>query len=376
MTDKELRRRLAERLTEKGHLRSGPWRAAVEAVPRHEFLRGGFFERIDGDGPTAWRPVPADGPRWLERCYDDESLVTQIAGTIVPADIRGEIMRAPTSSSTMPGLVVRMHEDLQGEDGHKILEVGSGSGYSTALLCERFGSRRVTSVEVDAGVAARARTALGQIGYTPDLVDGDGLVGHRDGAPYDRLSVTCGVLAVPYEWVAQTRPGGMILATVCGWMYSSELARLTVGEDGTATGRFLGGQISFMLARPHQPPPLGLLPDPDAGDERPAGLAADVLDDWNTRFVAQLAAPRAQKVGLTHDGRTEPLLIDVAAGSWAALRQDGGGRWLVRQGGPARLWDDIEDHVRRWRADGAPALEEFTVTVTPDGQSVTWPAKG
>ncbi|MER6530067.1 hypothetical protein [Streptomyces sp. NPDC001508] len=88
-------------------------------MPRHEFLRSGFFEAVHGPGPTAWRPVLPDDPRWLGRCYDDDSLVTQIAGTIVPRDIRGEILRAPTSSSTMPGLVTRMLED-RSSDGRAL----------------------------------------------------------------------------------------------------------------------------------------------------------------------------------------------------------------------------------------------------------------
>ncbi|MFH9964904.1 ATP-grasp peptide maturase system methyltransferase [Streptomyces mirabilis] len=335
-------------------------------------MRGGFFELVNGSVPTAWRPVLPDDPRWMARCYDDDSLVTQVAGTIVPADVRGEILRAPTSSSTMPGLVVRMLEDLQVEDGQKVLEIGTGTGYSTALLCHRLGDDLVTSVEVDEGVSTRARTALGQAGYAPRLVVGDGLAGHKEGAPYDRLIATCGMLTVPLDWHEQTRPGGLVLATLCGWMYSSELARLTVHPDGTATGTFLGGQISFMLARPQTPPPLGTLPDLDDGDERPTRLGAD-LDDWNTRFVAQLAAPHAQKITLAREGRTEHVLIDVETGSWAALHQDAAGRWLVRQGGPEPLWDAIEGHVQRWRQDGAPPLERFTVAVSPQGQHVTWP---
>ncbi|MBO4259734.1 ATP-grasp peptide maturase system methyltransferase [Streptomyces griseorubiginosus] len=369
--DKALRLALAERLAASGHLRTDPWRAAVESVPRHEFLRGGYFERTDNPGPTAWRPVLPDAPGWLGGCYQDASLVTQIAGTIAPRDIRGEILREPTSSSTLPGLVVRMLEDLQVEDGNRVLEIGTGTGYSTGLLCHRLGEDLVTSMEVDPEVSFRARAALGHAGYAPYLIAGDGLAGHPDGGPYDRLIATCGVTELPYAWVEQTRPGGIILATLPGWLYSSELARLTVEEDGTAHGRLLGRQVSFMIARPQLPPPLGLLPDIDEGQERTTGLPPDALDDWNTRFVAQLAAPHVQRLSLNRDGRTEHLLIDVDACAWAALAQDGDA-WTVRQGGPGRLWDDIEEAVAQWRADGAPGLNRFEVTVTPDEQTVTW----
>ncbi|MET7906162.1 ATP-grasp peptide maturase system methyltransferase [Streptomyces sp. NPDC005355] len=374
MTDEELREGLAERLADSGHLRTEPWRKAVEAVPRHEFLRGGFFEQVEDSAPTAWAPVMPDDPRWLERCYDDDSLVTQIAGTIVPGDIRGEIMRAPTSSSTMPGLVVRMLENLQVQDGHRVLEIGTGTGYSTALLCHRLGENLVTSVEVDEDVSVRARTALGRCGFAPNLIVGDGLAGHKDGAPYDRVIASCGLLTVPRELIEQTKPGGIILVTLSGWLYSSELARLIVHDDGTASGHFLGGQISFMLARPQLPPPLGLLPDLDEGDERQTALGADVVNDWNTRFVAQLAAPGAQRVSLTRDGRTEHVLVDVGTGASAVLWEYGG-RWMVRQSGPSRIWDAIEEHITRWRKDGAPPLERFEITVTSDRLAITWPGR-
>lgn len=373
LNDQELRRVLAGQLAAGGYLRSTSWREAVEAVPRHEFLRGGFFDRLDLPGrPTAWTPVMPDEPLWLERCYEDESLVTQIAGTIAPRDLRGEIMRAPTSSSTMPSLVVRMLEDLRVEDGHRVLEIGTGTGYSTALLCQRLGDDQVTTVEVDEEVSGRAGAALGACGYAPHRIVGDGLAGHKDGAPYDRVIATCGIVTLPAAWIEQTRPGGCILATISGWMYSSELARLTVHEDGTASGHFLPGQISFMLARPQQPPALGILPDLDQGDEHRTLLGADVVDDWNTRFVAQLAAPNAQRFTLDRDGRTEHVLLDVDAGSWAALTESGG-TWSVRQGGPDRIWDDIEEHVTRWRSDGSPTLDQFSITVTPEGQTITWP---
>ncbi|MFC9680021.1 ATP-grasp peptide maturase system methyltransferase [Streptomyces sp. NPDC056948] len=372
MTDQaELHRQLLDRMTANGSLRTEPWKRAAAAVPRHEFLRGGYFRTVDGSAPTAWESVREGEAGWLDGCYADESLVTQIAGTIVPDNIRGQITREPTSSSTLPSLVLRMLESLQVEDGHQVLEIGTGTGYSTAVLCARLGEDNVTSIEYDGDVAARAQTALGRLEMYPTLVTGDGLRGHGGGAPYGRVIATCGVRTVPPAWIEQTRTGGLILASIGGWLGSSELARLTVHEDGTASGPLLGGGVSFMLARPHLPPPLGLLPNLDEGKERETVIGSDVLNNWTTRFIVQLAVPGAQRLTLDRDGRTEEVLVDTETGSWAAIYEDAG-QWLVRQDGPAPLWDVVEEQLGRWRHAGAPSLEEFTVTVAPEGQTICW----
>ncbi|MFI9251530.1 ATP-grasp peptide maturase system methyltransferase [Streptomyces sp. NPDC053069] len=367
----QLHQRLVDSLQQTGALRTEPWRRAVESVPRHEFLRSGFFRRVPNAFPAAWQPVLEGSADWMRGCFADESLVTQIANTIVPSDIRGEILREPTSSSTLPSLVVRMLEELRAEPGMRVLEIGTGTGYSTALLCARLGEGAVTSIEYDKEVAARAQTALGRIGMYPTLITGDGLRGFAKGAPYDRIIATCGVRTVPSEWIEQARPGGEILTTIGGWLGTSELARLAVHDDGTASGPLLGGRVSFMLARPQLPPPLGLLPDLSAGEERPATVGADALDGWASRFVVQSALPGGQRLTMERDGLREEVLIDVDSGSWAALYEENG-RWTVRQDGPHALWDAAEDQLGRWYAAGAPELERFTLRVTPEGQSYSW----
>ncbi|MFJ2061288.1 methyltransferase domain-containing protein [Streptomyces sp. NPDC087908] len=188
-----------------------------------------------------------------------------------------------------------MLEDPQVEPGMRVLEIGTGTGYSTVVLATRRGDELVTSIEYDSDVATKARAVLWQQGINPTLVTGDGFLGHAESTPYDRIVATCGITVLS-AWIAQTRPGGLILAAIGGWLPGSELARLTVHKDGIASSPLLGGQVRFMVARPQAPPPLGRRLDLPTGTERQTNIGAEIPDDWTARFIAQFApspAPRA-----------------------------------------------------------------------------------
>ncbi|NJP45067.1 ATP-grasp peptide maturase system methyltransferase [Actinacidiphila epipremni] len=360
------RRALAERLTVSGELRSRGWRAAVEAVPRERFLAAGVFLPEEGGW---WRPVTPGSvgdEAWVEIAYRDESLVTQLDGHLT-ADRVGEPVRGiPTSSSTVPSTVVGMVEALDVRDGQRVLEVGTGTGYSTALLCHRLGEDQVTSVEVDPDVAARADAALEAVGYSTWTVIGDGLLGHPLRAPYDKVIATCAVRRIPYAWVRQTRPGGTILATVGSWAYGTGLARVTVGEDGSAEGRIIR-RASFMPARSQAAvPPAGDLSAraayPDS--ERVTPIDPRVLEEWMPALLAQLAVPGAQFVKALGEDGEQSYLFDTERESFAHLRAGPGG-WTVRQGGPVALWDRVEEALAGWQETGRPGIETVRLRITP-----------
>ncbi|MEU1452021.1 ATP-grasp peptide maturase system methyltransferase [Streptomyces avermitilis] len=371
-----LREALAKALAEDGSLADPAWRQAVEAVPRHRFVPGFYLpaDERDGQGLTVWEPVTAqlDYGRWLAAAYSDTTLITQFDGK--EPDWRRPVVShggAPTSSSTLPSLVVRMWADADVREGHTLLEIGTGSGYSTALACERLGSAAVTSIEVDPHRLDQAASALYGCGYSPTLAVADGLFGYWPEAPFDRIVAACSFRAVPPALLAQARPGGKILLTLSGWLYGYARVLVTVAEDGTAAGQLLAGTVSFMSARMHAAPEFGnpahwaagLPAMPRMARHRPERITDATEEAFHLRFLAQSAVPDAQMTtvsGVVH-------LVDVVTGSAATLtRQDCG--WQVREGGAVRLWERIERVLDAYDEAGRPRPGTFQLHIHDGGQ--------
>ncbi|MFB7919497.1 ATP-grasp peptide maturase system methyltransferase [Streptomyces sp. NPDC056061] len=338
------------------------WHDAVAAVPRELFVENALFRHAG----TEWTPVrqtETSDDEWLKMVYTDRTWVTQIDEQDA-ADVEGPVAGSPTSSATLPSLVVRTAQVADLQPGQHILEVGTGTGYSTAILCHRLGTDNVVSIEYDTGLAATAAAHLRAAGYTPALAVGDGLRGCREHADYDAIIATCSVRHIPPHWFWQLNDGGSITTTICGWMQAAGLIRLVLDDEGTAHGRFTADHITYMLARPHERPPSPLFLRID-GDTTPARLDPALLERWEARFVAQLAAPSAELM----DTSSGIILRDVATGSQAWTEPEGTG-WTVHQHGPLRLWDRVENALIQWQKAQAPDLTGFGMTATPESQTV------
>ncbi|MDH6579812.1 methyltransferase domain-containing protein [Kitasatospora sp. MAP5-34] len=180
------------------------WRGAFERAPRSAFIPNSIWIP-DDDEPTGYRRAgragtPAD---WWSAVNANDVVVTQLDD--------GADHGPGTSSASMPSLVASMLHHLDVRDTDTVLDIGTGTGWTTALLCARLGDHRVTSIEVDATLAGAAAERLADQGVFPTLVVGDGLTGWPAGAPYDRIHSTAAVQHVPLPWLEQTRPGGLIV---------------------------------------------------------------------------------------------------------------------------------------------------------------------
>ncbi|MGW5391494.1 ATP-grasp peptide maturase system methyltransferase [Streptomyces koyangensis] len=377
-----LRHAMAEALVSDGALTDPGWRAAVERVPRHRFVPGFYLpaDELDRQGLTVWEPVTPglDYGRWLAAAYSDVTLITQFDGD--EPDWSTPVRRhggSPTSSSTLPSLAVQMWADADVAEGHTVLEIGTGTGYSTALACERLDPADVTSIEIDPRRLEQAAGALFACGYTPTLAVADGLYGYWPEAKFDRIVAACSFRAVPPALLGQTRPGGKILLTLSGWLYGYARVLLTVKGDGTAEGKLLGGTVSFMSARTHEAPVFGNPAHWAAGvsgaaarmaRHHPKRITAATEEAFHLRFLAQCAVPDAQ---MTTVGDIVHL-VDVVTGSAATLTP-AGDRWEVREDGPVRLWERIEDVLCLYDEAGRPGPETFTLHVYDGGQHVRHP---
>jgi protein-L-isoaspartate(D-aspartate) O-methyltransferase len=114
---------------------------------------------------------------------------------------------------SQPYIVGAMTQLLRLGGSEKVLEIGTGSGYQTAVLAEL--ARRVCSIERLPSLAARARRTLEALGYTNAVVrTADGTYGWADEAPFDRILVTAGAPAVPGPLFQQLAEGGRLVMPV------------------------------------------------------------------------------------------------------------------------------------------------------------------
>ncbi len=114
------------------------------------------------------------------------------------------------STVTAPGVVKEMIEMLDVKDNHKVLEIGTGTGYSTCVLSKL--AKEVISIEIDPDVAKKAMEHLEKCGASnAKVIIGDGSKGYKEEAPYDRILVNAAAPFVPQPLLEQLKEDGLLV---------------------------------------------------------------------------------------------------------------------------------------------------------------------
>lgn len=221
--------------------------AAFRQVPRHLFL-------------------PELTP---QLAYLDESIVVKVGPD-----------QMPVSSSSQPTMMAIMLDQLRLAAGHRVLEIGAGTGYNAALMASIVGdSGSVVTVDIDAEICARARASLAATGYDRvQVICADGAIGYPDGSPYDRIILTVGAWDFAPAWLGQLEPDGRIVLplSVRGVQLSVALDR--IGEHLVSRSAVRCGFIKMAGALAGPETLAWATPDPavrlQTDDGRPVDAAA------------------------------------------------------------------------------------------------------
>jgi protein-L-isoaspartate(D-aspartate) O-methyltransferase len=300
-----LRRELVQQLRGLGLLADPRVADAFLAVPRERFVP----EAAERDGLQAVYANTAIGTKW---------------------DTHG----MPTSSSSQPSIMAAMLERLGLHPGHRVLEIGTGTGYNAALLAALVGpAGTVVSVEVDPETAARARTALQGSGSRVQVVVGDGRGGWPQAAPYDRMIVTASSAGVPRAWFDQLRPGGRLVLPL----------QVSLAVDGV--------QVVCVL-------------DKERAGFAPAGAICGGFMPLRPRADALCPLPPAVAVSEQLDGTGRGrVLSQLSGGALTTMSEPARRRLLALTLGPAR--------VRRLGRLPRYPLQLFVALAARDDQLIT-----
>jgi len=150
---------------------------------------------------------------------------------------------------SQPYIVAIMTDLLDLRPGSSVLEVGTGSGYQTAILAELVA--RVSTIEVVAALAERARVVLTQAGYANIAFrTGDGALGWSERAPFDAIIVTAAAPEVPPALVDQLGPGGRMIIPVGKQHGIQDLLLLSKSPEGAVSRRHVLPVAFVPLTRP------------------------------------------------------------------------------------------------------------------------------
>jgi protein-L-isoaspartate(D-aspartate) O-methyltransferase len=148
---------------------------------------------------------------------------------------------------SQPYVVAYMTEHLAVRPEHRVLEIGTGSGYQAAVLSRL--AREVVSVERYRTLAQVAQSRLAALGYqNVEVKVGDGLAGAPERAPYDRIMVTAAAEEVPQPLVDQLADGGIMVLPLGPHDGTQRLVRLTKTADGLAREELIAVRFVPLLA--------------------------------------------------------------------------------------------------------------------------------
>ncbi len=346
---------------------------AFERVPREHFL-----------------PEVA-AQQGLEAVYRNDAIVTR-------RDSRG----VPVSSSSQPSIMAAMLDALAVEPGHRVLEVGAGSGYNAALLAGLVGpSGRVVSVELDPELTNSASDALQRGGHPVEVQVGDGRAGWPPDAPYDRIIVTASGPDVPRAWFDQLAEGGLVVVPL--WLRGSLQSVVVLRRlaDGFESVQIIPGGFMALRGSLAEEPPV-LHDQLSAHDQvgtatrRPlfslSGAALRRLQPAERRRLLALALGPPRKVPLPVPANTSDLGLFVTLTAaddhlieWYGGSPGEGGPGMVGRAGNSlavlgrgpltehlSAWGEVEAEevlaglIGRWEEQGRPGRERLRVRVGYD----------
>jgi protein-L-isoaspartate(D-aspartate) O-methyltransferase len=273
-----LNQALVDRLCSAGIIRSPRVEAAFRFVLRHAFLAG----------------VP------LEEVYADRSIPVKVGEC-------GELL----SSSSQPTIMAIMLEQLDLQPGHRVLEVGAGSGFNAALIAHIVGETgRVVTVDIDPDLAVAAREHLAAVGCDRvQVVCADGGYGYPEAAPYDRILLTVGAWDIAPAWWEQMAPGGRLVLplSIAGGGKAIAFARVADRLDSLSIRDCGFIALRGAFADPHPRRAVQLGPDPG-------------LEVWT-------AGPSSPDAGRLYRWLTGSS-VDWETGVQVSVREIVGGLWM------------------------------------------------